>query len=287
MILKRDAHAIRSDLTERKENVMKHAKELFSLDGKVAIVTGGRGLYGASISEGLAEMGCTVVIASRNGAKCDEYAATLRDKGYRAYGMTLDLGDDDSVKKLADEVFSRFGKIDILVNNAVDRSNMTPLSTATRQKLQESASVNLNGQILLSAAVLEYMIKAESGNIINISSMRGLDCPHFPFYPEAMGDQPINYTTEKWAMVGMTKYMAGRYGKHNIRVNCIAPGGFNPGLSDDPEKKKFVDTYIENCPLGRWASEDDIKGPVIFLASEAANYVTGATLVMDGGWTIW
>ena len=266
---------------------MKHAKELFSLDGKVAIVTGGRGLYGASISEGLAEMGCTVVIASRNGKKCDEYAATLREKGYAAYGMSLDLGDDVSIKKLADDVFAKFGRIDILVNNAVDRSNMTPLSSATRQKLQDSASVNLNGQILLSQAVLEYMIKAESGSIVNISSMRGLDCPHFPFYPEAMGDQPINYTTEKWAMVGMTKYMAGRYGKHHIRVNCIAPGGFNPGLSDDPEKKKFVDTYIENCPLGCWANEDDIKGPVIFLASEASNYVTGATIVMDGGWTIW
>ena len=88
-------------------------------------------------------------------------------------------------------------------------------------------------------------------------------------------------------MVGLTKYMAGRYGKHHIRVNCIAPGGFTPGLSDDPEKKAFVDTYIENCPLKCWANEDDIKGPVVFLASEAANYVTGATLVMDGGWTIW
>lgn len=266
---------------------MKNAKELFSLDGKTAIVTGGRGLYGASISEGLCEMGANVVIASRNGAKCEEFAATLREKGYFAVGMPLDLSDDDSITALAREVAEKFGKIDILVNNAVDRSNMTPLSSATRQKLQDSASTNLNGQILLSRAVLEYMIKAESGSIINISSMRGLDCPHFPFYPEAMGDQPINYTTEKWAMVGMTKYMAGRYGKHHIRVNCIAPGGFNPGLSDDPDTKKFVDTYIENCPLGCWANEDDIKGPVIFLASEASNYVTGATIVMDGGWTIW
>ena len=88
-------------------------------------------------------------------------------------------------------------------------------------------------------------------------------------------------------MVGLTKYMAGRYGKHHIRVNCIAPGGFNPGLADDPDQKAFVDTYIANTPLGCWASYDDIKGPVAFLASDAANYVTGATLVMDGGWTIW
>ena len=266
---------------------MRNAMDLFRLDGRVAIVTGGRGLYGASISAGLCEMGATVVIASRNGEKCEELAQELRQAGHNAVGMSLDLSDDASIKALVKQVYDRFGRIDILVNNAVDRRNMTPLSTATRQKLQDSASVNLNGQILLSQAVLEYMIPAEQGSIINISSMRGLDCPHFPLYPEGFGDQPVNYTTEKWAMVGLTKYMAGRYGKHHIRVNCIAPGGFNPGLSDDPAKKQFVQNYIENCPLGCWANEDDIKGPVAFLASDAANYVTGATLVMDGGWTIW
>lgn len=264
-----------------------HAKELFSLEGKVAIVTGGRGLYGAAICEGLCEMGATVIVASRNGEKCEEFAEVLRHQGHNAFGMALDLSDDASIKALPKTVFDRFGRIDILVNNAVDRSNLTSLADATRQKLQDSASTNLNGQILLSQAVLEYMIPAEKGSIINISSMRGLDSPHFPFYPESMGDQPVNYTTEKWAMVGLTKYMAGRYGKHHIRVNCIAPGGFNPGLAEDPDKKVFVDTYIANTPLGCWASYDDIKGPVAFLASDAAAYVTGATLVMDGGWTIW
>ena len=269
---------------------MVHTKELFSLDGRVAIVTGGRGLYGASISLGLCEMGATVVIASRNGAACEEYAAQLREQGYNAIGLSLDLSDDESIKALAKEVADRYGKIDILVNNAVDRRNMVSLQDATRQKLQDSADTNLQGQILLSPAVLEYMIPAGKGSIINISSMRGLDCPHFPFYPETWGDQPINYTTEKWAMVGMTKYMAGRYGKHNIRVNCIAPGGSDPnqgGLTTDPAKKAFVDTYIANTPLKRWANDDDIKGPVAFLASDAAAYITGATIVMDGGWTIW
>jgi len=262
-------------------------KELFDLTDKVAIVTGGRGLYGASISEGLCEAGAIVIIASRNGAKCEEYAETLRAKGYKAEGMSLDLSDDDSIKQLAKDVWEKYGRIDILINNAVDRRNMTSLNDATRQKLQDSASTNLNGQILLSQAVIEYMLKQNDGSIVNISSMRGLDCPHFPFYPEGWGDQPVNYTTEKWAMVGLTKYMAGRYGKHHIRVNCIAPGGFDPGLSDNPAKKQFVTNYIENCPLRCWANEDDIKGPVVFLSSKAANYVTGATLVMDGGWTIW
>ena len=267
---------------------MVHTMDLFSLKDRVAIVTGGRGLYGASITLGLCEMGATVVIASRNAQKCEEFASELREKGYKAIGLSLDLSDDASIKKLAKDVYERFGKIDILVNNAVDRSSMVSLADATREKLQESVNTNLNGQILLSQAVLEYMIPAEKGSIINISSIRGLDSPHFPFYPETWGDQPVTYTTEKWALVGLTKYMAGRYGKHHIRVNCIAPGGYNPGvLEQDPDKRAFVDNYIANCPLRCWASEDDIKGPVAFLASDASNYVTGATLVMDGGWTIW
>ena len=265
---------------------MKSAKELFDLSGKVAIVTGGRGLYGKSITEGLCEMGASVVIASRNKARCEELAAELREKGLDAVGAKLDLADDGSIKELVDGVLSEYGKIDVLVNNAVDRRNMTSLNEATRQKLQDSCNTNLQGQLMLSKEVLlRAMIPAESGSIINISSMRGLDSPHFPFYPDVMGDQPVNYTTEKWAMIGMTKYMAGRYGQYHIRVNAVAPGGFNPNL--DPETNSFVQTYIDNTPLKCWANEDDIKGPVCFLASEAANYVTGATLVMDGGWTVW
>jgi len=264
---------------------MKSSKELFDLTDKVAIVTGGRGYYGAGISAGLAEMGAIVVICSRNAEKCEEYAATLRDQGLKACGMSLDLNSDESIRKLVADVMEKYGKIDILVNNAVDRGNLVSLNEATREKLQASMNTNLNGQLILSQEVLlKAMVPAESGSIINISSMRGIDCPHFPFYPECMGDQAVNYTTEKWAMIGMTKYMAGRYGKHHIRVNAIAPGGFNPGMgSDNP----FHQTYIDNTPLHCWANEDDIKGPVCFLASEAANYVTGATLVMDGGWTIW
>ena len=266
---------------------MKNVKELFDLTGKVAIVTGGRGLYGKSISTGLFEAGASVVIASRNGEKCMELARELDKTGERAVGLSLDLSSDASIDAFVEAVITKFGRIDILVNNAVDRSNMTSLDGATREKLQSSANTNLTGQLLLSKAVLPYMKKAGSGSIINISSMRGLDAPHFPFYPEAMREQPINYTTEKWAMEGMTKFMACRFGRDGIRVNSIAPGGFNPGLASTEDGRKFTETYIENCPLGKWAGEDDIKGCVVFLASEASAYVTGATLVMDGGWTVW
>ena len=133
---------------------MRNAKDLFSLSGRVAIVTGGRGLYGAGISEGLCEMGAKVVIASRNEQKCEELAAELRAKGHEAVGMALDLSDDASIADFVKKVAERYGKIDVLVNNAVDRRNMTSLNNATREKLRDSAEVNLNGQILLSQAVI-------------------------------------------------------------------------------------------------------------------------------------
>lgn len=266
---------------------MRSVQDLFSLKDRVAIVTGGRGLYGASISRALAEAGATVVIASRNGEKCEELARTMREEGFSAIGMSLDLASDESITAFVEGVIEKYGKIDVLVNNAVDRSNLASLRLASRKQLQDSMNVNLNGQIMLSQAVLVHMVNAHSGSIINISSMRGLDCPHFPFYPEAMREQSVNYTTEKWAMEGMTRYMAGYYGKDGIRVNSIAPGGYTPNIESTENGRAFSKNYIENCPLHCWANEDDIKGPVVFLASDASNYVTGATLVMDGGWTIW
>ena len=253
-----------------------------------ALITGSARGIGAAVAKKLAANGAYVYV-NYNGsaARADEVVNEIVSAGGRAEAIQCDVADFDKCKEMIDKIIADKGRIDILVNNAVDRRNMTSLATATRQKLQDSASVNLNGQIMLSQAVLRYMIRDDHGSIIFISSMRGLDCPHFPFYPLSMQEQPVNYTTEKWAMVGLTKYMAGRYGRHHIRVNCIAPGGYNPELENEPDKKKFIETYIENCPLGCWANEDDIKGPVVFLASEASRYVTGATLVMDGGWTIW
>lgn len=265
-----------------------NVNEMLRLDGRVAIVTGGRGLYGATISTGLCEMGATVVVASRNAEKCEEFAQTLRDQGYQAVGMALDLGDDESIQKLIEGVIAKFGRLDILVNNAVDRRNMVNVENATRQKLQDSCNINLTGQILLTQAALKPMLEQGKGNIINISSMRGTDSPHFPFYPDAMQrTQVVNYTTEKWALVGFTKFLAGRYGKSGIRVNCLCPGGYDPDLKKNDGEAPFVKIYEEHCPLGCWAGEDDIKGPVAFLASDASHYIHGATVMMDGGWTIW
>ncbi|NLC44763.1 MAG: SDR family oxidoreductase [Clostridiales bacterium] len=257
---------------------------MFDLAGKVAIVTGGTGLYGTPISEGLAEAGATVIIASRNESRCEEYAKELRERGLYAVGMSLDLGNDESIEKFVKVVTEKYGRIDILVNNAVIREGYGDLQDIDRERLSHTLDINVNGTLLLTKAVLPYMQTLGEGSIINISSIQGVMAPHFPYYDEDQSS-PVGYTFEKWGMVGYTKWLAAFYGKDNIRANCVSPGGFDPELVT--LRPNFYRTYQEHTPLKRWADKDDIKGPVVFLASEASRYVTGINLVMDGGFTIW
>ena len=259
-------------------------RELLRLDGKVAIVTGGYGYYGASISAGLAEMGAHVVVASRNGQKCSEFAESVNGRGLSAEGAQLDLGDDESIVSLIDSVKEKHGRIDILVNNAVTRTGLAELDNLTRDSLDGSAAVNIDGQILITKAVVPIMQANGGGSIINISSIRGLDSPQFPLY-EPGQVMSVNYTIEKWALLGFTKWCACKYGCDKIRSNAICPAGYDPALRDSGHPYYY--TYMKHSPLGRWAEGYEIKGPVVFLASEASSYVNGATLVMDGGWTIW
>lgn len=261
-----------------------NAHELFFLTGKTAIITGGTGLYGSPISEGLAEAGATVIIASRNEARCEEYALKLRKRGLDAVGMSLDLGNDESIERFTAAVYEKFGHIDILVNNAVTRDGYGDLPDMSREKLNHTLDINVNGTLLLTKAILPYMQKQGAGSIINISSIQGVTAPHFPFYEKGQSS-PVGYTFEKWGMVGYTKWLAAFYGKDNIRANCISPGGYDPKL--EALRPNFYHAYQEHTPLKRWPDQDDIKGPVVFLASEASRYVTGINLVMDGGFTIW
>lgn len=261
-----------------------NALEMFDLTGKVAIVTGGTGIYGTPISEGLAEAGAKVIIASRNGEKCEEYASELRKLGYDVVGMSLDLGNDESIENFVTAVIERYNCIDILVNNAVTRDGYCNLPDTNREKLSHTLNINVVGTLLLIKSVIPYMQKQGSGSIINISSIQGVGAPHFPFYEEDQSS-PLGYTFEKWGMIGYTKWLAAYYGKDNIRVTCISPGGFDPKL--ETLRPDFYRTYQEHTPLKRWPDKSDIKGPILFLASEASRYTTGINLIMDGGFTIW
>jgi NAD(P)-dependent dehydrogenase (short-subunit alcohol dehydrogenase family) len=261
--------------------------KMFSLESKVIIVTGGAGLYGKPIVQALAEAGADVILASRNAAKCEEYAAELRKKNLKVEGMGLDQGDEKSINEFVDNVVKKYRHIDVLINNAVNREGVKDLDVITKEQLEKSQQINYTGLMLLTQSVLRIMVEQKGGNIINISSIQGAVGPNFRVYGDTGMSSGVTYTYEKWGMVGFTKWIANYYGKLNIRANSISPGGYGPGIREAKLKQEFIDNYLRLTPLSRFAEEDDIKGPVVFLASDASAYVTGHNLLVDGGWTSW
>lgn len=260
----------------------------FRLPGQVAIVTGGSGLYGSHISVALAEAGAHVIVASRNVEQCEAQAAVIRGRGLQATAHRLDLADEQSIQQFVAAVDASHGKIDVLVNNSVSRYGLRDIEQTTAEGWLQAQQVNGLGLMLLSKAVVGRMRERLSGNIINIGSIQGILGPHFPVYGDTGMTSGIEYTYAKWGMVGMTKWLANYYGKYNIRANCVSPGGYNPDAADAAiEENEFLRNYMERTPLRRMANEEDIKGAVVYLASEASSYVTGHNLVLDGGWSNW
>lgn len=260
---------------------------LFSLKGKVAIVTGGAGFFGTPISIALAEAGAQVIVASRDDGKCRQFAASIREKGLLAEGMALDLESEPSILRFVEAVKQQFGRIDVLVNNAVSREGFNNLEEIDKESWEKAQRVNSTGLVLITRAVIPVMKEQGGGNIINIGSIQGAVGPNFPVYGDTGMTSPLNYTYDKWGMVGFTKWLANFYGKYNIRANCISPAGYGPGVAQLTGKEEFVENYKRLTPLGRFANDEDIKGPVIFMASDAAAFITGQHLLVDGGWTSW
>lgn len=261
--------------------------QLFDLSNKIAIVTGGTGLFGKPISTSLAEAGAHVIIASRNIEKCQLVAEELKSAGYKASGAFLDLADEKSIQDLVISVIKQHQRIDILVNNSVSRDGYKKLEETTKEDWEQAQQINSTGLMLINKAVIQHMITQRSGSIINIGSIQGAVGPNFEVYGSTGMTSPLNYTYDKWGMVGLTKWMANYYGKYNIRVNCISPGGYGPGIEASFGENEFTHNYKKLTPLGRFATDDDIKGAIVFLASDASSYVTGHNLLVDGGWTSW
>lgn len=261
--------------------------KLFDLKNKIIIVTGGAGYFGKPICLALAQSGATVIIASRSKSKCQKYASELIARNYKAIGMALDLADEHSILNLVKKVHDKYKRIDVLINNAVSREGFKNLEEINKNEWENAQKINSTGMMLLTQSVIKLMKVQKSGNIINISSIQGSVGPNFPVYGNTGMTSPVNYTYDKWAIVGFTKYLANYYGKYNIRANCISPGGYGPGVAEIEGNGEFVENYKRLTPLGRFANDDDIKGPIIFLASDASAYVTGHNLMVDGGWTSW
>ncbi len=254
--------------------------ERFSLKGKVALVTGGAGLYGRCIAEGLAEAGAVVYLASRNLENCRKVADELRQKGYKTFGEKLDQTATDSIIRLKEKILAEQSKIDILVNNAVLRPMKS--SEAPIEDFELSMKVNATGVVNITRIFSEEMKKRKAGVIINISSIYGVLGTDLSLYEgtDMNGGGP-DYYFHKAGIINLTRYYAALLGPYKIRVNCISPGGL---LNEEkPQNPRFIERYNKKTFLGRLANREDIKGPVVFLASDASSYITGANIMMDGG----
>jgi NAD(P)-dependent dehydrogenase (short-subunit alcohol dehydrogenase family) len=252
-------------------------QELFSLKGKTAIVTGGGRGLGQQIAEAYAEAGANVVVCSRNLEACQQISETLKEKGVRSLAFKCDVANQDDIQQVVDETIKEFGRIDILVNNS-GVSWGAPALEMPADKWDKVMDINLKAVFLFSQAVGKVMVEQRSGKIINIASIAGMGGQD-PTVMDAIG-----YSSSKGAVIAFTKDLAVKLAPFNIHVNAIAPGFF-PTKMASPVLNYSGEKILERTPAGRFGSEDDMKGPALFLASGASDYVFGHVLVVDGGTT--
>lgn len=265
---------------------------LFSLVGKTAVVTGALGLIGRHHCQALATAGANVIVADLDGAGCAEFAAALPA---RSIGLPLDVTSEASLIALRDRALDEFGHLDVLVNNAaINDMFESPTLAAERSRFesyplamwQASLDVNVTGIFLCSQILGTPMAEQGKGSIINVASTYGIVAPDQALYLTPDGRQPFfkspAYPTTKGAVISFTRFLAAYWGPAGVRVNTLSPGGV-----ENNQDEYFVDNYARRTMLKRMAYPTDYQGAVVFLASDASAYMTGANLVVDGGWTAW
>jgi NAD(P)-dependent dehydrogenase (short-subunit alcohol dehydrogenase family) len=265
---------------------------IFSLEGKVSIVTGALGLIGKEHCKALSEAGSAIVVADLDGNACSEFAARL---GNDSIGLSLNVASKGSVADANDKIISKYGKMDVLVNNAAINDmfenpamalEMSMFENYPLEMWQKSLDVNVTGIFLCSQVFGSEMAKRGKGSIINVASTYGITAPDQSLYKDEEGKQKFYksaaYPATKGAVISFTKFLAAYWGSKGVRVNTLSPGGV-----ENSQDEFFVKNYSGRTPLGRMADKTDYKGAVVFLASDASSYMTGANLVVDGGWTAW
>ena len=260
--------------------------DLFKLDGKTVIVTGGAGHLGSAMSEGLAEASANVVIASRNLEKCKETASQISEANPQGetIALELDVSTRELIKKCFSAVKERYGGIDILVNNAYYGA-----SNVIEEMSDEEWNLGIDGALgstfRCTSEVIPMMKEAGGGVIVNVSSMYGIVSPDPRIYRGTKYTKPPNYGTAKAGLIQFTKYCACHLADYGIRVNALSPGPF-----PSPEVQKtewLLDELEGKNPMGRIGQPWELKGALLFLCSDASTYVTGHNVVVDGGWTVW
>jgi NAD(P)-dependent dehydrogenase (short-subunit alcohol dehydrogenase family) len=272
--------------------------DLFRVDDKVALVTGGAGLLGRRYCEALLEAGGKVVIGDLDAQRAESLSAELSTT--HSLGLQLDVADEASVQSVVDAAVERFGRLDILVNNAAltvrggserlrPEDYFAPFERYPRAMWDLAVSVNLTGMLLCAQAAGRQMLQQGGGVVVNIASTYGVVAPDQRLYEgvsspyaETGFNTPVSYAVTKTAVLGLTRYLASYWGRKQIRVNALTPHGVY-----DNHDETFVRNFVYRSPLGRMARNDEYRGALLFLVSDASSYMTGANLIVDGGWSAW
>ncbi len=263
---------------------------IFSLENKIAIVTGACGLLGKEHCKALAEAGAAVVVADMDESKCKDFASEL---GTWHMGIAINVADRNSLLNAREQILEKYKTIDILVNNAaINDMFENPLVAAEQSKFENypldlwemSLHVNVTGVFLCSQIFGTVMAEKKQGSIINIASTYGIVAPDQSIYKDETGKQQFyksaSYPVTKGGVISFTKFLASYWGDKNVRVNTLSPGGV-----ENNQDEYFKTNYSNRTLLKRMAAPSEYKGAIVFLASDASSYMTGANLVVDGGWT--
>ncbi|MCA9119615.1 MAG: SDR family oxidoreductase [Planctomycetales bacterium] len=258
--------------------------QLFDLSGRTALITGASGYLGAAMAAALAEAGANVACASRDQNRADSAAKGLPSThGQEHFGVVLDHFDESSLEQGLQRVIERAGRVDVLVNNG-QRGPANDLTDVTPEQFKAQLA-NAAGYFHLARLVRDHAVeRAAPATVVMIGSMYGLVGSYPDAYKDICSASPVAYHALKGGVIHMTRHLAVYWAKDRVRVNCLSPGAF-PNPVTVPEG--LVDRLTSKCPMGRMGLAHELKGAVVFLASDASSYMTGQNLVIDGGWTAW
>lgn len=268
---------------------MTNLKNIFNLSGKTVLLTGATGNLGPHFARALASFGANVALLDLNKNLLANLSKDMSSEfSSKVKGYVCDISNSDVISKALNNIIADFGKIHVLINNAQASDEVAPFEKCTLQQWRKTSLVNEEGIFLITQAVGNILIEqGEGGSVINISSIYGILAPDHRIYEDANFNglkmsSPAVYSYTKSGIIGLTRYLATYWAHHNIRVNALTPGGVESSQADNFKKR-----YNNRIPLNRMAKEQDLIGGLIFLASDASNYMTGQNIILDGGLSAW